>query len=148
MRENNTDNAPILVSACLLGVRCKYNGGSNTNRRVLEYVRDRPFIPVCPEQLGGLPIPREPAEIRGESVVNRKNDDVTEQFTRGAEETLRIAGLTGARRAILKNGSPSCGSSRIYDGTFTGTRLEGMGITARLLRENGIEVMSEEDLVP
>ncbi|PKL38328.1 MAG: DUF523 domain-containing protein [Spirochaetae bacterium HGW-Spirochaetae-1] len=148
MEENSTNNAPILVSACLLGVRCKYNGDSNTNRRVLEYVKDRPFIPVCPEQLGGLPIPREPAEIRGGFVVNRKGDDVTEQFMRGAEETLRIAGLTGTRCAILKNGSPSCGSTRIYDGTFTGKRIEGAGLATRLLRENGIEVMSEEDLVP
>ncbi|WP_296645458.1 DUF523 domain-containing protein [Romboutsia sp. 13368] len=147
----------ILVSACLLGINCKYNGDNNKNDKVEEYLKDKQFIVVCPEQLGGMSTPREPSEIikfdgnaviEGKtSVINNKRLDVTKKFKQGAQEALKIANLYDCKKAILKEGSPSCGSNCIYDGTFTGKKIPGVGVTAALLRKNGIEVISEKDLI-
>lgn len=147
----------LLVSACLLGVNCKYNGGCNRHPEVLSYLDGRQdWIPICPEQIGGLATPRVPAEIQGgdgeavlkgqAKVVTRDGKDVTEAFIKGAQEVLKIAQLTGAREALLKERSPSCGSGQIYDGTFNGGKIDGVGVTAALLKLAGFEVISEEDL--
>jgi uncharacterized protein YbbK (DUF523 family) len=135
-----------LCSACLLGVKCRYDGRSALNRKVIMLLKAETLIPVCPEQLGGLPTPREPAEIRGERVITRSGRDVTENFKRGAKEVLKIAKLYGIKEAIMKQGSPSCGSGRIYDGTFSGKTVKGDGVTAAMLKEHGIKVITEEDL--
>ena len=147
----------ILVSACLLGINCKYNGDNNKNDKVEEYLKDKQFIVVCPEQLGGMSTPREPSEIikfdgnaviEGKtSVINNKSLDVTKKFKLGAQEALKLANLYDCKKAILKEGSPSCGSNCIYDGTFTGKKIPGVGVTAALLKKNGIEVISEKDLI-
>lgn len=145
----------ILVSACLLGVDCKYNGKNNKNKELLEFLKDKSYIPICPEQLGGLSTPRKPNEIikgNGLDVLNNlarvKNidsEDLTFNFIRGAEETLKICKLFGCKEAILKARSPSCGSKYIYNGEFNGTIKEGIGVTAALLKEEGITVLSEEN---
>ncbi len=135
----------ILVSACLLGVSCKYDGGHNRNEQVAA-LKDRfHLIPVCPEQLGGLPTPRIPSEIRGRCVFARDGADVTENFARGAQEALHLAQMFGCRCAVLKARSPSCGSGLIYDGTFSGTKTAGDGVTAALLKKQGIRVYSEDE---
>lgn len=137
----------IGVSACLLGVRCKYDGTSNyAAEAVRELAEKFTMIPVCPEQLGGLTTPRPPAEILNGRVITKDGLDVTVSFQRGAEETLEIFKLLKLKAAVLKEGSPSCGSSLIYDGTFTGVKIPGMGLTVRLLRDQGIGVISEEAL--
>ena len=139
-------NAPaVLVSACLLGVSCKYDGGDNQSDEILRLGQKVRLIPVCPEQLGGLSTPRPPAEIRDGRVYTKNDDDVTEQFQKGAEEALHLAQLFGCRCAVLKARSPSCGTKMIYDGTFSGRKVSGSGITAALLKENGISVYSEEE---
>ncbi len=135
-----------LCSACLLGIKCRYDGKDNLNERVIELAKKEKLIPVCPEQLGGLPTPREPAEIQGNRVVTYSGKDVTEYFERGAKKVLKIAKLLGIKEAILKQKSPSCGSGKIYDGTFSSRIIEGDGITTRLLKKNGIKVISEEEL--
>ena len=132
----------ILVSACLLGVNCKYSGGNNYSEEVMEFLRDYEIIPICPEIMGGLPTPRPASEINGIKVINVNDEDVTENFKRGAEETLKLAKLLGVKKALLKRKSPSCGSGEIYDGTFSGTLKVGDGITAQLLKENDIEVLT------
>lgn len=146
----------IAVSACLLGIDCKYSGGNNRNENVIEFVKDKPFIAICPEQMGGLCTPRNPSEIkggRGEDVLNKKatvisntGADVTDNFVKGAVESFKLAELSGVDMAILKNGSPSCGSSRIYDGSFSGVKISGEGVTTALFRKNGIKVISEDDI--
>lgn len=140
----------ILISACLLGVNTKYNGGNNKVEKLTELVKDVAFIPVCPEQLGGLPTPRHPAEIiQGNeklSIVNNQGESVTSQFVKGAEETLKIAKLYDCKYAILKERSPSCGSSKVYDGSFQGKVRNGKGVAATLLQDNGIKVFSEENI--
>jgi uncharacterized protein YbbK (DUF523 family) len=146
----------ILVSACLLGINCKYNGDNNKNDEVVEYLRDKQFIIICPEQLGGMSTPREPSEIvrldgeaviKGQtSVISNKRLDVTRKFKKGAQESLKIAQIYNCKEAILKEGSPSCGSNYIYDGTFSGKKIDGVGVTTALLRSNGIKVMSEKEL--
>jgi len=133
----------VIVSQCLLGVRCRYDGKCAVNEAVSREALERGWIPVCPEILGGLTTPRAPAERQGERVVNREGADVTENYRRGAEETLRLAKLYGAEYAVLKERSPSCGCGEIYDGTFTGSKIPGNGVTAQLLREAGIEVYGE-----
>jgi uncharacterized protein YbbK (DUF523 family) len=135
-----------LCSACLLGVKCRYNGKSALNKKVVSLLRSEVLIPVCPEQLGGLPTPREPAEIVGNRVFTISGRDVTENFIRGAKETLRIAKLFNISEAIMKQGSPSCGFGRIYDGTFSGKTRKGEGVTATLLKKHGIKIVTEEDL--
>ncbi|MGB3367931.1 MAG: DUF523 domain-containing protein [Acidaminobacteraceae bacterium] len=135
-----------LVSACLLGVNCKYSGENNSDTRVIDMLKHEILIPVCPEQLGGMSTPRYPAEIIADKVVNEEGLDVTEHFVKGARETLVLAKMFGIEEAILKDGSPSCASSLIYDGNFSKTKIKGEGYTARLLRKNGIKVISENDL--
>ena len=136
----------ILVSACLLGENCKYNGGNNDNACVKAYLEGKEYIAVCPEVLGGLKSPRDPAEIRGGRVVLKNGTDVTEAFTAGAEKVLQTAKQTGATLAILKEASPSCGRNLIYDGTFSGTKIKGCGLTVQALLKEGILVKSEQDL--
>lgn len=136
----------ILVSACLLGLNCKYDGENNRNEKVLEYIKDKEVIPVCPEIFGGLQTPRIPSEIVGDKVLNREKIDVTKEYQKGAEETLYLAKLFNVKKALLKESSPSCGTNTIYDGTFTGNKINGIGITAKLLKENGIEVISENEV--
>lgn len=139
-----------LVSACLCGINCKYDGESNENEILVRLLEEGEAILVCPEQLGGLPTPRLPSEIVGTGgsmrVVSSDGEDVTDEFQRGAKETLEIAKKTGITKAILKARSPSCGCSGIYDGSFQKKLVHGMGFTARLLEENGIAVISEESL--
>lgn len=130
----------LLVSACLLGENCKYNGGNNYTPAV-EALRERfEVIPVCPEQLGGLPTPRVPSERVGDKVLTRDGQDVTEAFRQGAAKTLAIAQAEGAARAVLQVRSPSCGCGTIYDGTFSGKLVPGKGVTAQLLEQNGVKV--------
>ncbi|MGL4850088.1 MAG: DUF523 domain-containing protein [Clostridium sp.] len=136
----------ILVSACLVGVDCKYNGKNNLNKNVINFLKGKEYMIVCPEQLGGLTTPRIPAEIRGEKILDKNFKDVTTEFLKGAKETEKIATLVGAKMAILKEGSPSCGVKKVYDGTFTGKKIKGKGITARLLEEKGLKIVSEEEI--
>lgn len=147
---------PILVSACLAGCECRYDGRANPTRKASELVEEGRAVLVCPEEDGGLPTPRPPAEIVGGDghdvlagrarVVTADGRDVTEIYIRGAEKALEAARAAGAEKAVLKSRSPSCGRGAIYDGTFTGTRIEGDGVTAALLTRNGIEVLTESDL--
>lgn len=136
----------ILVSACLLGINCKYDGGNNKNEKVLEYLKDKEVIPICPEILGGLATPRMGAERVEDKVLRKDGVDVTEEYKKGASETLYIAKLLGAKKALLKAKSPSCGSNIIYDGTFTKTKIKGDGVASELLKNNSIEIITEEDL--
>lgn len=130
----------LLVSACLLGEDCKYSGGNNYDPAV-EVLRERfEVIPVCPEQLGGLPTPRTPSERVGERVLTRDGRDVTEAFRQGAEKALAIAQAEGVTRAVFQVRSPSCGCGTIYDGTFSGKLVPGKGVTAQLLEQNGIKI--------
>ena len=134
-----------LVSACLAGVNCKYNGKNNLNPDILKLVEEGRAILVCPEQLGGLATPRNPSEIVNNKVIMNDGTDVTNQYMKGANETLRLAKLYKINKAILKAKSPSCGNKKIYDGTFTGNLIEGYGVTAKLLLQNGITVINEEE---
>lgn len=136
----------ILISACLCGCDCKYNGGNNADERCIEMLKSGNAIPVCPEQLGGLNTPRIPAEIVGDKVISKSGADVTKEFLKGANETLKLAKLLNIKKAILKEKSPSCGSRYIYDGSFKGKKIKGEGLTTKILRENGIEVISENDI--
>ena len=136
----------ILVSACLLGVCCRYDGQSKACPAVLELLKDHELIPVCPEQLGGLPTPRPPAEIQGDRVINREGIDVTAQYKKGAEEAARLYQLLRCDCAVLKARSPSCGCGEIYDGSFSGALISGNGITAQALNRLGIRVLTEETL--
>ena len=137
-----------IVSACLCGVNCKYDGKNNLHPKLKERVIRGELLPVCPEVLGGLSIPRVPCEIKDGRVYTRDGRDVTRQFMTGAKKTLAIAKASGAEKAFLKQRSPSCGCGRIYDGSFSGNIIPGDGITAVLLKQNGIEVFTEEDLGP
>jgi len=144
----------ILVSACLVGCHCRYDGGTKEKPDFVQLIREGKAVPVCPEHMGGLPTPRLPSEIVGGDgeavldgrarVVNSAGDDVTAQFLAGAREALRMAEAAGASVAILKERSPSCGSAAIYDGTFSGATVPGAGVTAALLRRHGVRVYSEE----
>lgn len=133
----------ILVSACLLGENCKYNGTNNKNEKVISLGKKHRLIPVCPECFAGLATPREPSEIRNGKVFSKDGKDLTKEFSDGAEKTLYIAEETGCRVAVLKERSPSCGFGKIYDGSFTGCLVRGNGITANLLYENGIKIFGE-----
>lgn len=136
----------ILVSACLLGCPCRYDGKSKPNDGVLALMEHHTLIPVCPEQMGGLATPRPPAERKGDGVFTENDTDVTAQYSRGAEEALRLARLYGCTCTILKERSPSCGSGEIYDGRFSRTLIEGDGVTAALLKQNGIAVYGESEV--
>ena len=137
----------ILVSACLLGVNCRYDGGGALYEDILKTFPDYCLIPVCPEQLGGLPTPRMAAEISEGRVRTKDGRDVTEEYVKGAEETLKIARLFDCDHAVLKERSPSCGFGKIYDGTFSGKLIDGDGLTAKLLAENGIKVLGESRVI-
>ena len=135
----------ILVSASLLGLCCRYDGQSKQNEQILALAEKHELIPVCPEQLGGLPTPRPPAEIRNGRVINNLGQDVTAPYKKGAAETLRLYDLMHCECALLKARSPSCGCETIYDGSFSGRLVSGRGITAKLLSERQITVLSEEN---
>ena len=137
----------IVVSACLLGVCCTYRGTSKEQESVLNLLQEgHTLIPVCPEQLGGLPTPRPASERKEDKVVSCLGVDVTEQFARGAKEALRIAKLYDCKVAVLKERSPSCGSNQIYDGSFQGVLINGDGVTAELLKQHGIKVLGESEI--
>lgn len=146
----------ILVSACLLGFKTKYNGDGNTNQILKEYDERGQFLAVCPECLGHLPIPRLPSEIRngdGEAVLkqravvyNKNNEDITAHFILGAEKLIKFVQADKIKYAILKERSPSCGVNRIYDGTFSGNTIVGSGVCTALLKQYGVEVFSEEEI--
>lgn len=135
----------LLISACLLGVECKYSGGSNAlPEETIEKFRTRyRLIPVCPETAGGLPTPRDPSERLGERVVSCRGADVTAQFKKGAEAALTLARRYGCTTALMKEHSPSCGSGLIYDGSFLGKLVKGDGCAAELLKAAGVSVVGE-----
>lgn len=137
----------ILVSACLLGVSCRYDGKSKPNENVIALKDRYNLIPVCPEIMGGLPTPRTASEIQGCQVVMGDGTNVTKEYRKGAEEVLRLCRLFECKRAVLKEKSPSCGCGKVYDGTFSGKLIDGNGITAKLLMENGIEVFGETGIM-
>ena len=140
----------ILVSACLVGINCKYNGGNNYNKKIFELVKKGEAIPICPEQLGGLQTPRIPSEIKiidgKRHVINKEGEDVTQNFEKGAEEVLELAKKLNIKKAILQPRSPSCGVGKIYSGNFNGELIEGNGILAELFIKNGIEVINPDEL--
>lgn len=137
----------ILISTCLLGVACKYSGGDNARPALIAALQaaGHELVPVCPEVYGGLPTPRPPAERIGARVMTAAGADVTAAYRKGAETALQLAKLTGCRVAVLKANSPSCGHGTIYDGTFSGQKIAGNGVTAELLEQNGIRVYTDED---
>ena len=137
--------AKILVSNCLLGCLCRYKGDGCPSEKVLALAGEHTLIGVCPEQMGGLPTPRVPAEIVGDKVISRSGTDVTAEYNKGAETALHLAVLNGVDFAILKANSPSCGKGVIYDGTFSGGKREGNGVTAALLLAKGIPVYTEDE---
>jgi len=138
----------ILISACLLGVSCRYDGASKPmDRDIIEKLKEKfELIPICPESLGGLHCPRDPSERIGSKVISCNGVDVTEQYERGAREALYLARLFDCEIALLKERSPSCGRGQIYDGTFSGKLREGDGVTAELLTANGIKVYGESEV--
>ncbi|MBU4205023.1 DUF523 domain-containing protein [Patescibacteria group bacterium] len=148
-------NKKIIISACLLGVSCRYDGRSKPCQKAIDLYKKRDVILVCPEQMGGLSTPRTPSETTGdgleilkgkEKVITKTGDDVTQNFIKGAEEVLKIIKLFNIKEAVLKQKSPSCGCGKIYDGTFSDKLIKGDGVTAALLKKNGIKVITEEDL--
>ena len=136
----------IMVSACLAGENCKYNGGNNKNEKVLQLMAGNETVTVCPEQLGGLPTPRIPSEIRNGIVTAKDGRVVDAEFRAGAARCLEIAIREQPDLIILQSRSPSCGVRQRYDGTFSGTLTEGMGVAAQLLIENGFHVVDVEEL--
>lgn len=136
-----------LISACLIGENVTYNGSHNYHKVAKELYDKGLVIPVCPEVLGGLPTPRDPAEINGDAVMTKNGLDVTKYFKAGAEKTLQIAKRNNVKLAILQARSPSCGSHQVYDGTFSRQLIHGEGITTKQLRENGIEVITIDEFV-
>ncbi len=137
----------IVVSACLLGEPCRYDGRSKPCEAVIRLGERHELIPVCPEVMGGLPTPRPPAELQADGrVVNRMGVDVSEAYRKGAEETLRVAREQGCGVALLKEKSPSCGKGRIYDGSFSGALTDGSGVTVALLEASGLRVLGESEI--
>lgn len=137
----------ILVSACLLGVNCKYSGGNNLCPAVVALKDRYHLVPICPEVMGGLTTPRSPAERQGDKVINKEGSDVTKQYRRGAEEAAKLGEMFGCKIALLKSRSPSCGCGVIYDGTFTGTKIPGDGVAAEHLKSLGYTIFTEEDVM-
>lgn len=136
----------IGVSACLLGENCKYNGRNNESKKLKDNVKGHTVVPVCPEVMGGLPTPRDPAEIIGGVVRQKSGRSVDEEFRAGARAALKKIKDAGAELAILQSRSPSCGVKEIYDGTFTGHLVKGKGVFAAMLEEEGIRAVDVEDL--
>ena len=136
----------IMVSACLLGENCKYSGGNNRRAKMLEYIKGHDVFPICPEVMGGLPTPRVPAEIVDGVVMSKAGVNVDREYRLGAEKALEIAKREKIDLAIMQPRSPSCGVTEIYDGTFTGRRIPGQGVTAALLIEHGFRVIDADDL--
>lgn len=139
--------ARILVSACLLGYPVRYDGQSKVVEKIKELSKDNILIPVCPEQLGGLPTPRIKSEIKDKHVIRLDGEDVTDNYLKGANITLDIAKLNKVDYCILKSKSPSCGKGLIYDGNFNGTLIKDDGVTCKILKENGFVVYGEEDII-
>ena len=137
----------VMVSACLLGENCKYNGGNNLNPDLLRLLSGHTVIPVCPEVLGGLPVPRIPAEIVNGAVVNREGISVDDAFRRGAEKALELAAAERPDLIILQSRSPSCGARQVYDGTFSGTLVRGKGVFAEMVANAGFRVMDAEEVL-
>ena len=137
----------VMVSACLLGENCKYNGGNNLNPELLRLLSGHTVIPVCPEVLGGLPVPRIPAEIVNGAVVNREGISVDDAFRRGAEKALELAAAERPDLVILQSRSPSCGTRPVYDGTFSGTLVRGKGVFAEMVANAGFRVMDAEEVL-
>lgn len=142
-REKGNWRMNILVSACLMGVECRYNGEGVLRPEIKRLMEHHHLIPVCPEQLGGLSTPRCPAERLGERVITKEGLDVTKEYRRGADETLKLARLFHCKTAVLKERSPSCGCGRIYDGSFSGKLTDGDGVTAGVLKAAGVTVVGE-----
>lgn len=136
----------ILVSACLIGEKCKYNGGDNYSEKLMEFLKGKEYVAICPEVLGGLPIPRTSCEIIRGRVIDQNGVDKTMEYEKGAEQALKIALEKGCKLAILQTRSPSCGKGKIYDGTFSKRLIVGDGKTVQLLEKNGIEVINIENL--
>lgn len=134
----------IMVSACLLGENCKYNDGNNRNEKILEFLAGNEVIPVCPEQMGGLTTPRDPAEIVDGVVINKAGVNVDQEYRMGAQKTLEIALREKPDLVILQSRSPSCGVKERYDGSFSGKLIKGSGVTAELLIQNGFNVVDAE----
>ncbi|MDE7264173.1 MAG: DUF523 domain-containing protein [Anaeroplasmataceae bacterium] len=136
----------LLISACLCGKNTKYNGGNNLISN-LDKIKERyELYLVCPEVMGGLTIPRNPSEILGSLVLSNQNIDVTKEYHHGAEQALKIVLKNKIKKALLKESSPSCGSHFVYDGTFTGKKINGEGITVQLLKQHNIEIFSENQI--
>lgn len=136
----------ILVSKCLTGCPCRYDGKSCGNEKVTKFLSGHQVFAVCPEQDGGLSTPRSPAEIIGDKIIAKNGNDVTKEYTLGAQKALQVAKENNVDLCILKAKSPSCGKSMIYDGTFSGNLIEGNGVTCKLLQENGFKVISENEI--
>ena len=136
----------IAVSACLFGDNCKYNGGNNYSEKVAEFVKEHEVIKVCPEVMGGLPTPREPSEIVDGAVKHKDGTSVDAEFRKGAELALNKVISAGAELVILQSRSPSCGVNSVYDGTFSGTLIQGQGVFAKLLTENNIKVLDVSEI--
>lgn len=135
----------ILVSACLAGFKCRYDGNSKEIDIIIKLIQEGKAIPVCPEILSGLPTPRIPFEIRGNKVISKNGEDYTDVFERAALMTLELCRKYKCNKAILKSKSPTCGCGSIYDGSFTGNLINGYGITTKVLKDAGIEVISSDD---
>ncbi|MBN2281594.1 MAG: DUF523 domain-containing protein [Candidatus Marinimicrobia bacterium] len=135
-----------LVSACLAGIDCAYDGKARSCEKVIELVKKGEALPVCPEQLGGLPTPRIPAEIQKGKVINQAGQDVSANYHKGAEEALKIAKMANCREAILKSNSPSCGKGIIYDGTFNHVKVQGNGVFTAMLLKEGLQVKTEKEI--
>ena len=136
----------VAVSACLVGKNTKYDGGNNYNKYVLEYLKDKEVVLICPEVFGGLPTPRIPSEQINDKVINSNNEDVTKQFVDGANEALKRLQQQNVNVVILKERSPSCGYKKVYDGTFSKTIIDGNGVFAKLAIENGFIIYTESDI--
>ena len=146
MEQKREQKMKIMVSACLMGENCKYNGGNNYKQKVIDYVKGHEVIAVCPEVMGGLPTPRIPAEIVEGIVINKDGVNVDKEFRTGAEKALQIAIENDVDLVILQSRSPSCGVKQIYDGTFSGKKNDGQGVFAKMLSEKGFKVLDVEDL--
>lgn len=140
----------ILVSACLVGINCKYSGGNNYNQKIFDLVKEGKAIPICPEQLGGLNTPRKPVELKvingKRYAIDNEGNDLTENFERGALEVLNLAKDLNINKAILQPRSPSCGINKIYSGNFDNKLVDGNGILTELLKQNGIDVLTPNEI--